>query len=318
MLRLPFVRSFAPTLIAFVMGATGYAGGAVAQTAIDSDACAFPTVIDLRTGVPSSAAQLFGEASATQLIFAGERHGTPEHVQLATCLLAAKDGSRPPVLALEHIPASSQTELDDWRRDHAFDPDVLADFVAWETLGWPDYRIYRPLIAQAGQIRAHIVGTDQPRPGAGGPARETLLEVAPAYGLQTQEIAAAWVPDMIASHCDLIDEEAAGRMALAQMERDSIMAGRLIAGRGRGPTALYFGGRSHIRMDRAIPYLIARTDRPPSMLTVAAFTEDEWSAVLDGTGVAGLRGIYDYAVIAGQSEPTDEVLCEQMRSMMGQ
>lgn len=313
----PLARSFASPLLALAVGLFAAPQAALSQSVVDDEACSFPTVIDLRTGIPSSSAQLFGEASATQIIFAGERHGTPEHVQLAACLLAAKTGSRPPVLALEHISANSQPELDNWRRDHAFDPDLLADFVAWELLGWPDYRIYRPLIAQAGELRAHILGTDQPRPGAGGPARETLLEVAPAYGLQTDEIVAAWVPDMIASHCNLIDEDAGARMALAQMVRDSIMAGRLIAGRGRGPTALYFGGRAHSRMDRAIPYLIARTDRPPSMLTVAAFTDDEWASVLDGGGISGLRGVYDYAVIAGQSNPTDEALCEQMRSMMG-
>ena len=312
-----FARPLAMTFMALVFGVSGSVQEGVAQISIGDEACSFSSVIDLRTGLPSSAATLFGEASATQIIFAGERHGTPEHVQLATCLLAAKDGSRPPVLALEHVPANSQSELDDWRRNHAFDPNLLADFVGWEALGWPDYRIYRPLITEAGQIGAHIIGTDQPAPGAGGPARETLLEVAPAYGLQTDDIVAAWVPDMIASHCDLIDDEAATRIALTQMERDSIMAGRLIAGRGRGPTTLYFGGKSHTRIDLSIPYLIARTDRPPSMLSVAAFTEDEWETVLQGTGVLGLRGVYDYAVIAGQSNPTDEALCEDMRSMMG-
>lgn len=292
---------------------------AQAQSEAEADACAFDTVIDLRTGVPTTAQRLFGEAANTQLVFLGERHGTPEHVALASCILEAKTGSRPPVLALEHVPASAQSDLDDWRRNSAFDTDLFADIVDWESLGWPDFNIYRPLIEVAGNARAHVVATDRPQLGAGGPSFDALLEVAPAYGLQTDDIVEAWVPDMIAGHCGLIDEEAAARMALEQMERDQIMAGRLIAGRGRGPSTLYFGGKGHVRMDRAIPYLIDRTDRPPSMLTVAAYTVDEWERVLEEGPIRdqGLNERYDLVVVAGESDPTDEFLCEQMRAIMG-
>jgi len=292
---------------------------AQAQSDGEADACAFDTVIDLRTGIPTTAERLFGEAANTQLVFLGERHGTPEHVALASCILEAKTGSRPPVLALEHVPASAQRDLDDWRRDNAFDTDLFADIVDWESLGWPDFNIYRPLIETAGNARAHVVATDRPQLGAGGPSFDALLEVAPAYGLQTAEIVEAWIPDMIAGHCGLIDEEAATRMALEQMERDQIMAGRLIAGRGRGPSTLYYGGKGHVRMDRAIPYLIDRTDRPPSMLTVAAYTVDEWERVLEDGPISeqGLNARYDMVVVAGESNPTDEFLCEQMRAIMG-
>lgn len=285
----------------------------------ESEACAFETVIDLRSGLPTTAQRLYGEARSTQIVFVGERHGTPEHVALAACILEQKAGGRPPVLALEHVPSSAQSQLDSWRRNDGSDVDLFADFVGWEQLGWPDFNIYRPLIDTASSTRAHIVATDRPQPGAGGLSEQSLLEVAPAYGLQTDDIVAAWVPDMIAGHCDLVDEEAAARMALAQMQRDQIMAGRLIAGRGRGPSTLYFGGKGHVRMDRAIPYLIARTDRPPSMLTVAAFTVDEWEAVLERGPINGqnLSAQYDIAVVAGQSNPTDAAMCEQMRSMMG-
>jgi uncharacterized iron-regulated protein len=306
-------------LLAALLGVLALPTQAQAQAESESDVCAFETIIDLRTGVPTTARRLFGEAGNTQLVFLGERHGTPEHVALASCILEAKTGSRPPVLALEHVPASSQRELDDWRRNNAFDTDLFADIVDWESLGWPDFNIYRPLIETAGSARAHVIATDQPQPGAGGPSYDALLEVAPAYGLQTDEIVEAWIPDMIAGHCGLIDEEAAERMALAQMERDRIMAGRLVAGRGRGPSTLYFGGKGHVRMDRAIPYLIARTDRPPSMLTIAAYTVDEWASVLEEGPIRdqGLNARYDIVVVAGESNPTDEFLCEQMRAIMG-
>lgn len=281
--------------------------------------CTFETILDLRTGVPMTAARLYGEVRTTQVVFLGERHGTPEHVALAACILNEKTGSRPPVLALEHVPASAQSEVDDWRRNTAFDADLFADAVDWESLGWPDFNIYRPLIETAGGARAHIIATDAPLPGAGGPSFDALLEVAPAYGLQTDDIVDAWVPDMIAGHCGLIDEEAGSRMALAQMERDRIMAGRLIAGRGRGPSTLYYGGKGHVRMDRAIPYLIERTDRPPSMLTIAAYTVDEWESVLEAGPIRdqGLNAVFDVVVVAGVSNPTDEALCEQMRALMG-
>lgn len=284
------------------------------------DICAFSTVIDLRTGLPTSSQALYGEARGTQLVFVGERHGTPEHVQLAACILSEKAGSRPPVLALEHVPASAQRALDDWRRDSAFDADLFADAVEWESSGWPSFEIYRPLIEIAGSARAHVLGTDQPQPGAGGPSVDALIEVAPPYGLQSDDIVEAWIPDMIAGHCNLVGEETAARMALAQMERDRIMAGRLIAGRGRGVSALYFGGKGHVRRDRAIPYLMDRTDRPPTMLVIAAFTQVEWaSQLVDDPALAmqTLANVYDVVVVAGQSDPTDAQMCDQMRAQMG-
>lgn len=284
------------------------------------DVCAFSTVLDLRTGLPTTSQRLYGEAQGTQLVFVGERHGTLEHVQLAACILEEKAGSRPPVLALEHVPANAQRAMDDWRRDHAFDADLFAEVVDWANLGWPDFEIYRPLIETAGNARAHVLGTDRPQPGSGGPSADALIEVAPAYGLQSEDIVAAWVPDMIAGHCDLIGEDAAAQMALVQMQRDRIMAGRLIAGRGRGISALYFGGRGHVRRDRAIPYLMDRTDRPPTMLVVAAFTQDEWAALLTEDPARALQDLalaYDIAVVAGQSNPTDAQLCEDMRAQMG-
>lgn len=292
----------------------------VADPAAADDACAFSTIIDLRTGLPATPQALYGEARGTQLVFVGERHGTPEHVQLAACILEEKSGGRPPVLALEHVPASSQNALDDWRRENGFDADLFADIVGWERLGWPSFEIYRPLVEIAGSARAHVLGTDRPQPGSGGPSADALIEVAPPYGLQTDDIVEAWIPDMIAGHCDLVNEDAAGRMALAQMDRDRIMAGRLIAGRGRGVSALYFGGKAHVRRDRAIPYLMDRTDRPPTMLVIAAFTQDEWAAQLADDAASALQELslaYDVVVVAGQSDPTDAELCAQMRVQMG-
>ncbi|GAB5511731.1 MAG: hypothetical protein Rhims3KO_31320 [Hyphomicrobiales bacterium] len=302
-----------------LMAVPGQAQQTVDQNSAE-DACAFSTVLDLRTGLPTTSDRLYGEARGAQLVFVGERHGTAEHVQLAACILSEKAGSRPPVLALEHVPASAQRALDDWRRDSAFDADLFAEVVAWESLGWPDFEIYRPLIETAGTARAHVLGTDRPQPGAGGPSADALIEVAPAYGLQSDDVVEAWIPDMIAGHCDLIGEDAASRMALVQMERDRIMAGRLIAGRGRGISALYFGGRGHVRRDRAIPYLMDRTDRPPTMLVVAAFTQDEWSNQLANDPAAAMQNLalaYDVVVVAGQSDPTDEQLCNDMRAQMG-
>lgn len=310
--------------VAALLGLAMMMNSAQAQQTLDDsdtqDVCAFSTVLDLRTGLPTTAQRLYGEAQGTQLVFVGERHGTPEHVRLAACILSEKVGSRPPVLALEHVPASAQRAIDAWRRDSAFDADLFADAVEWESLGWPSFEIYRPLIEVAGNARAHVLGTDRPQPGSGGPSSDALIEVAPAYGLQSEDIVTAWIPDMIAGHCDLIGEDAAAQMALAQMERDRIMAGRLIAGRGRGISALYFGGRGHVRQDRAIPYLMDRTDRPPTMLVVAAFTQDEWSAHLQDDPALVMRELalaYDIVVVVGQSSPTDTQLCEDMRAQMG-
>jgi hypothetical protein len=73
------------------------------------------------------------------------------------------------------FPPAAQSDLDEWRRTSAFDTDRFADMVDWEGLGWPDFNIYRPLIETAGNARAHVIATDLPQPGSGGPSFDALL-----------------------------------------------------------------------------------------------------------------------------------------------
>jgi hypothetical protein len=197
-------------LLAALLGVLALPTQAQAQAESELDVCAFETIIDLRTGAPTTAQRLFGEAGNTQLVFLGERHGTPEHVALASCILEAKTGSRPPVLALEHVPASSQRDLDDWRRNNAFDTDLFADIVDWESLGLAGLQ-HLPSIDRNRRQRARACDRDRSgrSPALAVHPTTRCLEVAPAYGLQTDEIVEAWIPDMIAGHCGLIDEEAA-------------------------------------------------------------------------------------------------------------
>ncbi|MEM1289575.1 MAG: ChaN family lipoprotein, partial [Pseudomonadota bacterium] len=226
----------------------------------------------------------------------------------------------PPVLAMEHVPANFQSNLDEWRRTSLSDPDSFAERVGWGDLGWADFAVYRPLIETAGAVRAHIVGTDRPAFGAiGSLSADALLEVAPTYGLQTEDIIPLLIPDIINARCETVDEQMARRIALDQMERERIMAGRLIAGRGRGSSTLYIGARAHVRADAAIPYLLERTDRPPTMLRIAAYTADEWSTLTGGQGLTGLglEGRFDFVVIAGHSDVSEADRCDQMREAMG-
>jgi hypothetical protein len=95
------------------------------------------------------------------------------------------------------------------------------------------------------------------------------------------------------------------------------MAGRLIAGRGRGPSTLFFGGKGHVRMDRAVPYLIA-THRSATKHVdhCRVHAVDEWANVLEDGSIRdqALNARYDIVVVVGQSNPTDEALCD-MRAL---
>ncbi|MEM1288238.1 MAG: ChaN family lipoprotein [Pseudomonadota bacterium] len=273
-----------------------------------SDSCGASTFIDLRAGSQSNATRLFGEAGQSQLVLLGIRSDVEQHITLAGCLLEEARSGRAPVLALQALPANTQGALDSWRRDAFSDPEAFADAVQWDDDEFGDYAQYEPLVQAAANARAHVLATDAPVPGApGSPSSDALLEVAPRYGLQTQDIVPLIEDDPLSLTCTsgLLPTNALS--VQSDLNRYQIAAGRLIAGRGRGPMSVYVGERDGVRRDVAVPYLVERTDRPPSMLVIAALTEDEWERL--GVSESAetlllLAARYDYVVITEGGEAT--------------
>jgi uncharacterized iron-regulated protein len=278
-----------------------------AQEACDAEA------YDTQTGLSISWDGVVDAASNKSIVFFGERHGIAAHAMLAGCLLKVWNKPRPEALVIEHIPFDLQNKVDQLRREKTPDATMLAKAVDWPKLGWPDFDIYAPLFQVALEGRHPILGADRPkrRDSRSSGMVDAVLRGAPAFGPEEGDIARAWVPEMIASHCGLVDETVGLHLAKAQMVRDRVMADRVIVGLVRSGNVLFYSGKGHVRRDRGVPYLIETMDKPRANLVIGAFAIGEIEP--DVATLRSLQAQYDIVLIAGEMTENDADMCAKLK-----
>lgn len=205
-----------------------------------------------------------GPASATAdlpvleqpLLLLGEVHDNPQHhaerLQAFRALLAR--GARP-ALAMEQFDRDRQAAIDALFAGGArpgADAVIAAGAPggsAGAASGW-DWPQYRPFIEAALAAGVPIIAANVGREEA----RRVMREGLAAHGFDAAvpaDVRAVLVQDIVGSHCGLIDEATAGRMALAQVARDQFMARVLAQHAERGVVLL--AGNGHVRTDVGAP-----------------------------------------------------------------
>ncbi len=183
------------------------------------------------------------------VVLLGEVHdNTAQHalrLQAFRDLLAT--GARP-ALALEQFDRDRQPALDRLLAQTP-PPDADALIAAAGAKGWT-WDHYRPFLALALQHGLPIVAVNVGRDEARlimreGLARHGFDADVPADVLQAQAL------DIEASHCGMLDQAAAKRMALSQVARDQSMARALRTHADRGVVLL--AGNGHVRTDIGVP-----------------------------------------------------------------
>jgi hypothetical protein len=223
---------------------------ALAVAASTLAACASPA------GAPPPAATPAANglpALTRPLLLLGEVHDNPQHhaerLQALRALLAR--GARP-VLAMEQLDRERQGAIDALFADGArptAEAVIAAGAPAGGQSGW-DWQQYRPFIETALQAGLPIVAANVGREEA----RRVMREGLAAHGFDPAvpaDVQAALVQDIVASHCGMVDETMAGRMAQAQVARDQFMARVLQQHAARGVVLL--AGNGHVRIDVGAP-----------------------------------------------------------------
>lgn len=210
-------------------------------------------IIDLRSGVSLTPAQLVERLAAAPRVLVGEQHDNPDHHRLQLWLLQALAAQRPQgSLLLEMLNPNQQERV---IRTHAatLDGQAPADLpaaLAWQK-SW-DWALYGPIVryalAQAYPLqaanlnRSEIMQIYAARPELQGrrsttaAVRETLLA------------------DISEAHCGLLPEAQLPAMLAVQQQRDRRMAERLLA----APTpALLLAGGFHGARDLGVPLHLA-------------------------------------------------------------
>ena len=229
------------------------------------------------------------------VVLLGEVHDNAlQHALRLQAFESLLAGGARPALVMEQFDRERQPVIDGLR-EKSPPPDADALIAAAGGAGW-EWRFYRPFVALALEHGLPIVAANVSRDDA----RRVM-----ATGLQASGFDADVAPDLLQSlatdiedsHCGLIDDATARRMALAQVARDQAMAAAVDRHAGRG--VLLLAGNGHVRTDAGVP----------RWLDPATRAKSEAIGLLEEG--ARERGRYDRVVLTAAQERADP--CEGMR-----
>lgn len=168
-----------------------------------------------------------------------------------------EQGARPALL-MEQFDRDRQVDLDRLRAQRpAPDADAVIAAGTAGPSGW-NWAFYKPFVALALRFDLPIVAVNVSR----DEARKVMRQGLAASGFDAAvpaDIDTTITADMLASHCGLLDEPTARRMAGAQVARDQSMARAVEANAGRG--VLLLAGNGHVRADVGAPRWLSTATR---------------------------------------------------------
>lgn len=193
----------------------------------------------------------------------------------------------------------------------------------WETLGWPDYRIYEPIVAAALDAQLQIIAANPARDETRKIGREGLAglgtDVARNLRLETafeDSVAAMLTQEIKVSHCDMLPVAALANMSLVQRLRDARMADALLSvGTWKG--AFLIAGNGHVRKDRGVPWYLARRGIAAAEIASVMHIEVAGDKQQPQDYLADISvGVADYVVFTPRQTRPDP--CDEMRRQMDQ
>jgi uncharacterized iron-regulated protein len=268
-------------------------------------------------------AALTAAVTSADFVALGEVHDNPDHHLLQARLVRAITASgRRPALAFEMLDGNQQEAVDAALKAAPKDPDAVARAVDWNHSGWPEFQLYRPILAAGLEAGLPIVAANLSRPelkeirSKGRQALDAALEVRLAREEPFSDTARAGLKhEMEEAHCGEVPESRLEALVLVQRARDARMAERMAAaGAERG--AILISGKGHARNDRAVPAIVAK-DAPGKKVVAVAFAEvdkDELEPASYGEGAEGRPAPYDFLVFTPAADREDP--CESMRKQM--
>lgn len=344
---------FAAALMAVIVGSSGYARAAcepAAGSARDMAAswtrqCGTSqcgTVVGPRDVVAASAERRCPDGAWRAMIDAfarvrdaggfvllGEVHDNPDHHAFRAKLLEAllQGSDRRPGVVMEHVRADQRAAL------AAFTiasksaaggpamPEAFFEALDWPKSGWPDQRIFVPLVDVLIARRLPILPGEPPRGAVRDLAMKGMLALAgddPIGPILAQalpdNLQSALLDDLEASHCGLMPRTAFGGMAVAQRYRDAFQARALIAARKAHGLAVLLAGNGHVRADRGVPYYLRRIAPQVPLLSVQLVEHDRDKRDADAYVQRGPDGVptADFFLITPRTARPDP--CEAMRA----
>jgi len=244
---------------------------------------------------PRPAAELRFEQPVVLL---GEVHdNAAQHAMRLRAFEASLAAGARPALLMEQFDRDRQPDIDRLRaRRPAPDAAALVAAASAPGAGW-DWDFYKPFITLALRYDLPIVAANVSRLEA----RTVMTQGLAASGFEPAvpaDVEAGIVAAVMASHCGMLDEPTARRMALAQSARDQFMARTVEKFADRG--VLLLAGNGHVQTDLGVP----------RWLTSATRARSESIGFLEGRGSTDAAP-FDRVVFTATQPRADP--CEGMR-----
>ncbi len=227
--------------------------------------------------------ELYRRLREADYVLLGEIHGEPEHHAAQRLLLEEilRHG-RKPVVVLEMLDRKDAGLISTAIRQSPRDPDPIADAVDWKTSGWPDWRLYRPIVETALKADLSIA--------AGNVSHTELVQVVVGNGwealgqrtLRSYGLLEPLAPSLEqklrktlnAAHGGDLPSPLVDGMLKAQRLRDASLADTMLA-HNQGGGAVLITGREHARHDYGVPHYLRYREPDATIASVAFIAADD-------------------------------------------
>ena len=196
------------------------------------------------------------------IVLLGEVHdNAAQHALRAQALRELLASGARPALLMEQFDRERQGDIDKAMAQAGATADDVIKAAGAQGVGWA-WPLYRPFIALALEYRLPLVAANVSR----ADARRVSQEGLSATGFDAKvpaDVESYQTNTILASHCGMLNEAQARRMATAQVARDQFMARLLNEYSARG--AVLLAGNGHVRNDVGVPTWLSPAVRQRSV-----------------------------------------------------
>jgi len=257
-------------------------------------------------------------AAAARFVLLGEIHTNPDHHQLqAEILQHMVDQGRRPAVVIEMITRAQQPVLDYFATNPTDNPDDIAARLEWNTSGWPDFAMYRPIFDIALKNRLALRAGNLEKSTIrrlGGRVGSKLTDAERAQlGLDKPlpaETAKSQLKEIAESHCNMMPETVLPLMADIQRARDHVMASAVMDSENEDGAVL-IAGAGHTRLDWGVGHLVGN-EKPGRLLSVAF-----WEVFKDATEADFGKPTHHVSIVTPRSEIKDHCAVFRKKKMKG-
>ena len=258
--------------------------------------------------------------SSARFVLLGEQHDNPDHHSLqGQVIRALVHRGRKPSVVMEMLDIGESDAIASCVQSPDCSPRRFAEAVQWQKSGWPDWRIYKPVLSAALDAHLPLAPGNLPTETVRDYTRTGEIEggepVLRRLGLDVPlapDVRAAMAEEIRQSHCGHAPEGMIDPMIAAQRLRDAHMAESLLLAAPMG-RAVLIAGFGHTRNDRGVPTYLRREMGEDTVMSVAFIEVDD--ARTDPSAYASSFGTnvlpFDFVWFTPRFDDSDP--CEQFR-----